>query len=206
MSKRKKKGRKKLFTFERKLSGEVIYSANLFVSGNMTLSEQDLDGISGKSLQEKVKRLIMLHLSRTIPGARGILNINYKPHGKSGEDLLGIYATRMAEEEKRLEEEKTSYLGMIIGQTTKKLVEFTYAEIKDSWDKQKDIWGDWKTFIPIFLDDKEDGGDSVELVDLEQGDEAGTYKISNESDLRKKLLTDFPDDAEKLGYKKMEQE
>lgn len=98
------------------------------------------------------------------------------------------------------EEDSHTYIGEVVCDKKKKIAIFNYPEIKEAWRQQRDIWDTWKEFIKVFLDDID-----ADEMDKENEDITGTYAIPEEMDIRKKLLRDFTEDSEKLGFKKKEE-
>ena len=185
------------------ITGDIEYIATVVVHGTVTASNTSLDKYEGLDVGQKIDAAIRNHLIGKYPGVFSAYNIKFKPKSQKDSHFLAQYSVQLAEKMEKEEENKKSYIGELICTDKKKLVSFNYPMLKESWRQQRDIWGTWKEFIRIFLDDQTD----CEESEKEGSDIPGTYIVTDESDLRKKLLRDFTDDSEKLGFiKKQEKE
>ena len=170
--------------------------------GSIKISDVRLDKTPGKDLSEKIKTIIQDEIKLKNPSVKFASDIRFRAPKSSDEQFLSNYAIRLASQELAKQEEEHEYLGELINTVDKKVILFRYPQIKESWKQQREIWETWKEFIRVFIDDFDD----AEIMDLEQGDILGEYRVAEESEIRKKLLRDYPEDAEKLGFQKIKKE
>lgn len=176
--------------------------AHAYVQGSFKLSSSTLETTPGENISEKIKRAIQDEITRKNPSIKFAADIKFRAPKREDEDFLARCSMRLAEKEAAKEEAEHEYIGELIGKVDKKIVLFTYPEIKDAWRQQRDIWNSWKEFIRVFIDDSNES----EKEELEQGDVVDTYQVLDEIDIRKKLLRDYPEDSEKLGFQKIKKE
>ena len=183
-------------------TGEIEFLATVYVKGSFTTSDIALDKYEGDDVKKKIDQATRNYLDTKLSGLlSAVSNIRFKPKASKDDHFLAEYSIKLAKKIEKEEEDTHTYIGEIVCNDKKKVAIFTYPEIKESWRQQKEIWGTWKEFIKVFLDDLDS-----ETVDLEEGDISGSYVIPEEKDLKKKLLRDFIEDSEKLGFKKLEKE
>jgi len=182
-------------------TGNIEFLATVYVKGVLTTSTTALDKYDGTDVAEKINTAIKKYLESRISGILGIGNVKFKPKESKDDHFLAEYSMKLAEKMVKDEEDKHTYIGEVVCDKNKKISIFNYPEIKEAWKQQRDIWGTWKEFVKVFLDDIES-----EEVDLENGDIPGSYVIVEEMDIRKKLLRDFIEDSEKLGFVKINKE
>ena len=181
-------------------TGEIDFLATVYVRGSFTTSDSALDKYDG-DVKKKIDQVARNYLNTKISGLLAVSNIRFKPKASKDDHFLAEYSIKLAKKIEKEEEDNHTYIGEVVFSDKKKVAIFTYPELKESWRQQREIWGTWKEFIKVFLDDLDS-----ETVDLEEGDINGSYFIPEEKDLKKKLLRDFVDDSEKLGFKKLEKE
>lgn len=181
-------------------TGEIEFLATVYVKGVFTTSDTALDKYEGVDVAKKIDIATRNYLESKIPGILGTCNIRFKPKAPKDDHFLAEYSIRLAKKMEKEEEDNHTYIGEVVCDKKKKIAIFNYPEIKEAWRQQRDIWDTWKEFIKVFLDDID-----ADEMDKENEDITGTYAIPEEMDIRKKLLRDFTEDSEKLGFKKKEE-
>lgn len=154
-----------------------------------------IESTPGAEFDDKLKQAIKDRVLSMIPSAKYIQDVKFKIPTTSLTIMDEIF--RLDEEKKRKESElAVDYYGLRIVKTNqglkKKLAVFKFPDLEKAWREQRVLWGDWKNFISVFIDDN-----GVEF-DLEQNDKEG-LTLDDELELKEKLLKVFPDDSKLLG-------